>query len=151
MIQIEIHGLDTVYKMFQELPEKLDKEVDKTQKEFMAFVQKSAKIRAPRFSGQLAESITFKKTENRVYQLTVESPYGFFQEYGFTGKWLPSDMPVIGGYRIGDWMAAKGLTGFGFKPSGAPHPFIGPAFASGVRHLPNMLQNAVFKAVKESK
>jgi hypothetical protein len=151
MIQIEMHGLEEVQKMLLELPEHTEIEIDKAQKDFMSFVQKYAKLMAPKFSGQLAESIVFKQTKKNIYQLTVESPYGFFQEYGFTGRFLSAGMPVQGGYRIGDWMAAKGIKGFGIKPSGRPHPFIQPALESGLNHLPSMLQNAIYKAVKESK
>lgn len=150
MVQIEIYGLEKVHKMLLQLPKNTEKEVNKVQDSFMAFVQKSAKIRAPRFSGQLAESIVYKQTKKNTFQLTVDSPYGWFQEHGFDGKFLSANLPVAGGYRIGDWMAAKGMTGFGFRPSGVAHPFIGPAFEAGLSRLPNMLQNAAYKAAKES-
>jgi hypothetical protein len=149
-VTIQMYGLEKVQKMLVELPKNVEKEIDKTEGDFMRFVQKSAKLRAPRFSGQLAESINFRSLKKGTYKLAVESPYGWFQENGFRGVFLPSDLPVAGGYRIGDWMSAKGMSGFGFRPSGKPHPFIGPAFESGLTRLPNMLQNAVYKAAKES-
>jgi hypothetical protein len=150
MIQIEMYGLEEVQKMFLELPKNMETEIDKTEGRFMAFVQKSAKLRAPRFSGQLADSIVFKQSKKGSWKLMVESPYGFFQEYGFEGKFLPANMPIIGGYRIGDWMVAKGMSGFGFRPSGIPHPFIEPALEMGLNRLPDMLQQATLLAIKES-
>ena len=150
VIQIQMFGLEKVQKMFLELPEELNKKIDLVQNNFMALVQKSAKLRAPRFSGQLADSIIFKRNKKNNWQLTVLSPYGFFQEYGFIGRFLPANMPVRGGYRIGDWMEFKVMAGFGFKPSGIPHPFIQPALESGLNRLPNMLENATYLAVKES-
>jgi hypothetical protein len=150
IVSIQMFGLERVQKMCLILPKNTEKEIDKTDGEFISFVQKSAKLRAPRFSGQLVDSINKKKTSKYSWELTVESPYGWFQEQGFRGVFLPAGMPVQGGYRIGDWMEAKGISGFGFRPSGIAHPFVGPAFESGLNHLPNMLQNAVFKAAKES-
>jgi len=149
-IQIQMFGLEKAKKIFLELPGHTEIEIDKAEGEFMAFVQKSAKLRAPRLSGQLAESIEKRQDKKGTWTLFVGSPYGWFQEHGFTGKFLPADLPVQGGYRIGDWMAAKGLTGFGFTPSGIAHPFIAPAFESGLNRLPSMLQNAIYKAAKES-
>jgi hypothetical protein len=150
-IKIEMYGLEETQKMLVELPENLNKEIDSVQGNFMSFVQKSAKLRAPRFSGQLADSIVFKKNNRNNWQLSVLSPYGWFQEHGFTGKFLPGSMPVMGGYRIADWMAAMGLNGFGFRPSGIPHPFVEPALESGLNRLPNMLQDATYNAIRRSK
>jgi hypothetical protein len=149
-VSIKMFGLEKVQRMMIRLPENTEKEVDAAEGKFMSFVQKSAKIRAPRFSGQLADSITFKKNNRGNWQLTVESPYGWFQEYGFSGKFLPAEMPVQGGYTIADWMMFKGLGGGGFRPTGIPHPFVEPAFEAGLNRLPEMLNQAVLKAAQES-
>lgn len=149
-VVIKMVGLEKVQRIFANLDEELNKQIDRAQGTFMAFVQKSAKLRAPRFSGQLAESIIFKKNNRNNWQLSVLSPYGWFQEHGFEGKFLPASMPVEGGYRIIDWMANMGLNGSGFRPSGIPHPFIEPALNAGLRRLPEMLSQATYKAVQES-
>ena len=151
MVKVTLYGLDAVQRMLVKLPKNVDNEVDKTEGDFMSFVKKSAKLRAPRFSGQLAESINKFQNKKGQWELIVESPYGWFQEHGFEGKFLLAGMPVQGGYRIGDWMQAKGMEGFGFRPSGIAHPFVQPALESGLNHLPNMLSNAVKKAIKESR
>ena len=149
-VSIQMFGIEEVQNMLLKLPKEMDNKIDETQDRFMSFVQKSAKMRAPRFSGQLADSIIFKRVKSGSWKLTVGSPYGWFQEYGFRGTFLPAGMPVRGGYRIGDWMEAKGLGGFGMKPSGIPHPFIEPALEGGLNRLPNMLQQATYAAVRES-
>lgn len=150
MVSIKMFGIDEVRRTMVKLPVNVEKKIDKTEGEFMKHVQMIAKLLAPNFTGQLAESITYKKNNRNNWQLTVGSPYGWFQEHGFEGKFLGAGMPVEGGYRIGDWMEAKGMQGFGFKPSGVAHPFVKPAVDSGLNHLPSMLQVAVLDAAKES-
>jgi hypothetical protein len=151
MVTIKMYGLEKVQRKIKNLPKYVTDEIDKTEGKFMDSMARSARVRAPHFSGQLASSITYKKNNKGNWQLTVDSPYGWFQEHGFEGKFLPAGMPVQGGYRIGDWMQAKGMTGFGFRPSGIAHPFVQPALEAGLSRLPNMLDVAVQKAIKESK
>ena len=151
MVAIKLIGIERTQKMLINLPKNTLKEIDKTEGAFIKFVQKSAKLRAPRFSGQLASSIEGFNLKKGNWALIVESPYGWFQEHGFTGKFLPYEMPVRGGYLIGNWMEAKGIAGPGIIPSGIPHPFVAPAFEMGLNRLPFMLQNAMYKAAEESR
>lgn len=139
-------GVEECKQVFIELPANMEKEVDKAQNEFMSFVQKSAKLRAPRFSGQLAESITKAQLRIGKWQLTVESPYGFFQEYGWNARVLSQNTNSRSGYLVGDWMSAHGFSGTGVKPRGIAHPFISLALDSGLNHLPTLLQKAAYKA-----
>ena len=118
--------------------------------EFSKFVQKSAKLRAPKDTRELANSITVTHPKKNRFEVTVTSPYGIFQEYGFTPRFLSAGMPVHGGYRIGDWMAAKGISGFGIVPSGKPQPFIQPALAQGLINLPTLIQRHLTKSIKQS-
>ena len=150
VMQISIQGLERVNNFLVKLPKNVTNEIEMAGDEFSKFVQKSAKLRAPRFSGQLVESITVTHPKKNRIEVTVNSPYGIFQETGFTPRFLPSNLVVHGGYRIGDWMQAKGISGFGIKPSGRPHPFIQPALAQGLIVLPNLIQSHLNKAIKES-
>ena len=150
MIQIQIQGLDRVNSFLVKLPKNVVTEIELAGDEFSKFVQKSAKLRAPRFSGQLAESITVTHPKKNRIEVNVNSPYGIFQEKGFTPRFLPSNLVVNGGYRIGDWMKHKGISGFGIKPSGRPHPFIKPALEVGLSNLPNLIQRHLQKAIKNS-
>jgi hypothetical protein len=149
-IQIQMFGIEQVKNMLVELPQDIEKGVDKAEGTFMSFVQKSAKLRAPRFSGQLAESISKSKIKMGNWELIVESPYGFFEEYGWSPRFLPASLYSRAGYLIGDWMSAKGKEGFGIKPRGIPHPFITPALEAGIVKLPSMLQEEVYTAIKKS-
>lgn len=149
--RITMHGAKEVQARLARLPKMTLKEVSKAEGNFLTFVQRSAKMRAPKFSGQLAESIEVYSEKQGEWRFIVDSPYGWFQEHGFNSNWLPAGLPVMGGYRIGDWMNAKGMNGEGIRPSGRPHPFVEPALAAGIKKLPDMLQRATEKAIKESK
>jgi len=149
-VGVKMFGVERAQRLVAELPKRVLNAVDKTNGQFMEIVQISAKLRAPKFTGQLAESIVVKKRDDK-WTLTVDSPYGWFQEYGFTPNFLPADMPVEGGYRIGDWMAAKGMSGFGFIPSGDAQPFVAPAFEEALALLPLMLAQSVKDATRGDK
>lgn len=153
-IQIEIQGLDKVQKMLVELPKNVEKEIagpSGAEVQFLRFFRKSAKLRAPRFSGQLAESIEKAESKRKGdWEVVITSPYAWFQEMGWNAKPITRLTSARSGYLVGDWMDAKGMEGFGFRPRGIPHPFIAPAFESAFNNLPSILQNAVFKAASES-
>lgn len=152
MITIEVKGLKEVNRLLVRLPASTEKEVMSTSQSFMKFIQKSAKLRAPRFTGQLAESINVPMNRgNKEIVIQVTSPYAYFQEFGFTPHFLPAGMAVAGGYRILDWMQSKGLTGSGIMPSGQPQPFIGPAVEAGLNNLPEMLNQAIKQAIVNAK
>lgn len=116
----------------------------------MKFVQKSAKLRAPKDTHTLSDSITFKKaTKGRNAKqmvLTVEAPWGAFVEYGVTPHWIHTDQ-IIGSNKLEQI--------FGNSPrfifvSGEAQPFIRPALEAGLNQLPNMLQSHLSKAVSAS-
>jgi len=52
-------------------------------------VQKSAKLRAPRFTGFLASQIYVRPLGKRRMQVTSEAPYAHFQEYGYDPHKIP--------------------------------------------------------------
>jgi len=60
---VEISNLDRVQRLFLELPKKQEKVVDKNGLTFMKSVRKSAKLMAPRDTGELAESIRLKEAK----------------------------------------------------------------------------------------
>ena len=147
--EVTMHGVEKVQRFFISLPANLMNDVGNMEGEWLAWVQKNAKLRAPRASGQLADSITFRPTgEKGEWELTVDSPYGWFQEYGWTPNFLPAELSARVGYTIGDWMAIRGIAGQGITPSGQPHPFIQPAFDAGIAKLPAMMAEAAGRAVR---
>ena len=78
--QVQIKGIKRTNKFFLQLPKAQQEEIMKKVDVFMGFVQKSARLRAPRFTGALARSIRLKKTKKNQIKITVDSPYGIFQE-----------------------------------------------------------------------
>jgi hypothetical protein len=144
-LQIEIYGLEKVHNMFLELPNFIETEIDKAEGEFMAFVQKNAKLRAPRLTGALAQSIGKTHDKKGTWQLIVDSPYGWFQEHGFRPHLIFSSWSTRVGPIISDVYGD-----FGAAIAKKNTPFIQPAFESGLNHLPSILQRAIFKAATES-
>lgn len=154
--QVTIIGVERCHNMLVVLPMNTLKEVDGAEDKFMGFVQKSARLRAPRFSGALSASIKKNKISFGKWELTVDSPYGWFQEFGWQPVGLSAWTPSRSGYLVGDWIAAHidssfgGYLPMGVTPRGIAQPFITPAFESGIEHLPQIMQDAVLKAAKES-
>lgn len=150
MVVIMIKGLERVQRLISKLPKEINLEINKKSSEFMAFVQKSAKLRAPRNTGFLADQIRVFKKGKTIVLNTGEAYYAHYQEFGFTPHVIPTEFieqhaalsPNIPGQ-------------FVFNPKGfarvARHkPFIFPALESGLSNLPNMLsigtKNAIEKA-----
>lgn len=151
VITIQVKGLDRLNKLFTQLPKTMEQEIMKKSDAFMRFVQKSARLRAPRATGQLAQSIRVRKIKKNEIKLTVESPYGAFQEKGFLPHWISRTQHSRAGYRFEDWLAMRGYTGIKklflirrFKP------FIQPALEVGLSRLPNMLKDGAEKAIKRA-
>ena len=78
-IKVDIRGIEKLNKLRVSLPRNMSNEIRRQQMEFMKAVQKSAKLRAPRWRGKLAKSINLIKTDKKVIILNVDSPYGAFQ------------------------------------------------------------------------
>jgi len=145
MMQIKLKGLEKTQQFLVQLPKSMNKEIMQVSDTFMRSTQKSAKLRAPRLTGRLADSIEFKKIKNQIL-LIVNSPYGYFQEYGFTPHFIHSDMSDRMGGTVG------GLFGrFNSFFWVAKHkPFIQPALEQNLSNLPNLLSQGTKKAIKQA-
>lgn len=147
VMNISINGVRQVNHFVLALPKNLDKDIMNSSEEFARAVQKSAKLRAPRNTGALAKSITVKRGNNKI-EITVDSPYGIFQEQGFTPHWVHTGMPNRSGGTIGSALKMR-RRGFvfvrGFKP------FIVPALEQGLNMLPILLNRAVEKSIAKSR
>lgn len=150
MITVQIQGLEKVNKFIASLPRELNKEINKTSGQFMRDVQKSAKLRAPRATGQLANSIKVKKQKNS-WILTVESPYGIFQEEGFAPHFIHKFTHSRVGYRFTDWLSSKGYTGSGQFFMVRKHtPFVTPALEKNLSQLSQKLSSSTKRAISKS-
>jgi len=150
MITIQIRGLKKLNKFTTSLPRELNKEINKTNGQFMKDVQKSAKLRAPRATGQLANSIRIKKQKNS-WILTVESPYGIFQEEGFVPHFIRRFTHSRVGYRFIDWLNFKGYIGTGqFFMVRKYKPFVTPALEHNLSRLSQKLSNSTKQAISQA-
>ena len=86
---IKMIGGERISRILTNLGPKLNKAVLKAEGQWLKIVKKSAKIRAPHMTGELAESIVIKKGRKN-WMLVVGSPYGRFQEMGFKGHLVSS-------------------------------------------------------------
>jgi hypothetical protein len=151
-IQTRIKGIEKVNKFFVQLPKTQQQEIMKKIDEFMSFVQKSAKMRAPRFTGALARSIRLKKLRKNEVRITVDSPYGIFQEFGFRPHYVQLYRSTRAGGTVADWAAAHGI-----QPTKNSifvsqfKPFITPALEAGLNQLPFMLSDGTKKAIRKAR
>lgn len=146
-IMIKVSGIRNVNRYMARLPKNVNDEVAKAGETFMRFVQKSAKLRAPRWTGQLANSILFNKVSKSM-TLTVKSPYGVFQEFGFKPHFVNANTSTRSGFRIGDWMRERGISSSGILVR-KHKPFITPALERGLSNLDVLLNQHVEKAVRK--
>jgi len=159
MIQVQIHGLDRVNKFFMNLSPNLKEETVDELEQFLKDVRKSAKLRAPRFTGYLASSIFVKRQGDKTVILEVTAPYAYEQE---TGEGLPRKVPVIELKRAG-WTHDASRTRGGLKKAGggkAPKgyfikrsykPFIQPALEHNLNKLASRMSKATIKAINKSR
>jgi len=144
-INVQVKGIRRVNKIVRGLGRELQKEILNKSEKFNSFVQKSAKLRAPRSTGELAQSIRVFRKGNEIH-LIVGSPYGRYQEFGFRPHWVHALMPTKN--KLGTIGAAFNVSGFVFVSKHTP--FIQPALESGMTHLPIMLSDGVKQAIRNS-
>ena len=148
-IKIDIRGRTELNNFLISLTRNVSNEVRKQQMEFMKSVQKSAKLRAPRWSGKLAKSIHLIKKNKNVAILTVDSPYGMSQEFGYKSHTVHRSMKTRAGNILGDWMIDKGIQG-NFMRVRKFKPFIQPALEANLNKLTQKLNLAVGRAINKS-
>ena len=145
MIQVQIKGLNKVQRFIGNLPKKMDKEINNESGNWMKLVKKSAKLRAPRHTGELAKSIFLVKKGNQ-WILEVRSPYGRYQEEGFAPHWIHAWMPTKNSLgTVGDALNIAGLIKVKKNT-----PFIAPAIEHNLSKLANKMFNASSMAIRKS-
>ena len=150
-------GIDKVRRTMFKLPTNMEWELDKGITEFARAVQKSAKLRAPRFSGYLASSIFVKKKGEKTVVLEVTAPYAYEQE---TGEGLPRQVPMSELKKSG-WTHEASRTRGGLKKSGGGDakpgffmkrsykPFIKPVLEHNIGKFSQRLNKATQKVIKK--
>ena len=150
-IQLQIKGINRVNKFMTQLPRQMNTEIGKQGEVFMKATQKSAKLRAPRFTGALANSIRFMKFRNQ-WKIIVASPYGVFQEFGFRPHYVQLHRSTRAGMVVADWAAAHGIKDWKGSIFVSQHkPFIMPALELNIAKLPMLLSEGAKKAINKSR
>jgi len=141
-VTIKVNGLNELNTYLTNLPSQLNKHFTIAQKEFASFVQKSAKIRAPRLTANLSQSIKFYPRKKNEIVISCDSPYAYFQEFGFRPHMIFPSMDNRNGIKLRDlgfdhpvWVSKH-------------HPFLTPAVEMGIAKLPMMLNQAADEAIK---
>ncbi|KKM80820.1 hypothetical protein LCGC14_1335960 [marine sediment metagenome] len=117
----------------------------------MRDIQKSAKLRAPRWTGKLAKSIIVREIKKNTVMLTVNSPYGAFQELGFKPHYVELRRSTRSGHVVADWARTKGVKGqTGSIFVSKFKPFIRPALEMNLSRLSQKLTLAAGFAIKRS-
>ena len=120
------------------LPRKMNKQLSDGSGEFMKAVQKSAKLRAPKDTLQLKDSIVATKTKNG-WDLIVASKQGFYQEMGFKPHWIhKSQILETNNPRM------QGKDFFFVSKS---KPFVGPALEKNLSNLSTILTKSTKIAI----
>jgi len=139
---VQVHNVQAVETFMINLPKKIDMELTKTNVRFMERVRTGSRARAPVDTGGLKESIKLepvKKGKNvKKWKLVVGSPYGLFQEEGFTphrfyaGYTMNTKHPSVGK----SWYVSKWT------------PFVKPALENELRTFDKKLNKAIRRAIK---
>jgi len=145
MIQVQLIGVRQVNRFIRNLPKELDKEINDESGQFMKDVRKSAKLRAPKDTRELSRSIILTK-KGKQWILSVESPYGRYQEEGFRPHWIHTDM-ITGSNKFSQLYGEK--RGFIFVSKSTP--FVKPALEKNLSKLAQKMSNATKRAIRKNK
>lgn len=132
-ISIQIKGLYELNGKLTGLPFKMRTQLNKELESFMFDVKKSAKLRVPRDTGELAQSINVTKQGSK-YVLSVDSPHGVYQEEGFT----PHRVYIKNSNKLKD--------GFYFVKK--HKSFISPALETNLNKLSQRISKRVYNIIK---
>jgi len=136
-MKVIIKGLGKFNKFRIRLPKKMDRELSGGNEQWVNSVRKSAKLRAPKDTRELTESIKSKRAKTigktKQWKIIVESPHGIFQEEGFKPHWAP----IMGSRKMapGVYFVSKSK------------PFMKPALEQNIGRLSQILSNRVVRAL----
>ena len=152
MITVTVNQKDLLKteRLITNLPKNTEQALKDDTTMFAKMIQKGAKLRAPRWTGKLAESIEVRKSP-RGALVEVGMPYGYYQEFGFRPHAVQLFRPTGSGHVVADWAADKGIPGY--KNSifvSKNKPFIKPAVDRVVQKIPDLLNKSIAQAIRKS-
>ncbi len=142
-VTVEGKGLHGVNRLIKQLPYELNSDLLKSTSEFMKSVKKSAKLRAPKDTKELKDSIGLVKRKNG-WEIIANSPHAVYQEEGFKAHWIHTDMLRNKG-------SSKSPKYSGFMWVSKSKPFIRPALEHNLSNLHNILSKSIKRGIQEAK
>jgi hypothetical protein len=141
VIKMSVRGDKEKNNFLLNLPKEVTAELDKESMLFTRDVQKSAKLRAPKDTGEMATRIQFLLGKKKgQYIVNVDSPYAYYQEFGFTPHFVPKNTSTKN---------SKGFTEFGMFVSKFT-PFLTPALEFYVAKLNSRLSDAASRGMRKA-
>lgn len=141
-MRIQINNANEMETFLISIPKRLDVALSKNNTRFMERVRHGARARAPVDTGSLKESIKLepmRKGKNvKKWKLVVSSPYGLFQEEGFTphrfyagGAFNSSKLSPGHSYFVSKWT-----------------PFVKPAMDNELRTFGKKIDKSIRRVIK---
>lgn len=147
---MNINGLNELNQFLVRLPRSQWTEMNRKLREFGEFVQRSAKARAPNWTGNLSKSIKVQAGKGRV-KVEATAPYAYAQEFGFSPHPVSTKTRTGSGFNVGDWAEQHGVQSHnGIITVRNNKPFLNPALEAGLNRLPNMLSNGTKRALTKA-
>ena len=160
-VNVKVEGFDI--RRLGKLPLYIEKNSMDVLQEIAEFTQRSAKARAPHFTGALSSSLMVKKQNSTTIAVYTDIPYAWTME---SGEGLPMQVPIEGNPRLQTWLIAtnwgrekKRDAGYRQKarvPKMPGHvvvthykPFIQPALDSAMNRLDTLIQRAIDKSITQ--
>jgi len=156
-LYITTRGLDSFRRFVRRFPLTMENYSDEGMTQIAKTVQKSAKLRAPKFTGFLANQITVIKTKkNHLAVHTGEAYYAMAQEFGFKPHLIPKayfarhkTAPAVPAMAQGKLSAEERSKGYAWVSRNKP--FIRPALAVTFPRVVPIMINKVNKAVRKAR
>lgn len=122
-------------------------------RDFAKAVQKSAKLRAPRWTGFLAKNITVHIVDKDTIEIRSTAPYAVAQEMGFTAHGIKSSTSTKQSVKpiFKQWLSDKGFPIYPVTTVRKHKPHLRPAFEYHIARLEAELDKKVTKGLKRLK
>ena len=144
-VNIQIFGLKEVGQYLKDLSKQLEKEIILAQRdcaEMIAIEARNGAPESPLFGGAMKNSI-LRSNYGKTSRVFTSNPYAVFQELGFTPHTIYPNMENRMGIKLKDMGIKTPIT------VRKNTPFMQPAFDKGALRLPNMLEKAVNRAIRD--
>ncbi len=156
-LYITTRGLKEFRMFTRRFPLTMENYSDEGMTQIAKNVQKSAKLRAPRFTGFLADQITLTKTrKNHLTVHTGEAYYAMAQEFGFKPHFIPRawfarhvTAPAVPASALGRLSPEEKKKGWAYVSK--HKPFIRPALAAQLPRVLPIMINKVDQAVRKAR